>query len=277
MKVTAILSVVAVFIVTSGHCEMQETFPDHQINAKRLPQFLSVRAIEKRQLYGTCTSDEFWGKALSDYPQDCASEWETLTNALTSSLRTGALRNQSTATELQNRFSEFYCRSRCYNSFITSYIQCGSPEIADFFRGWCTRNSDGVLCYETLANVTADETQVQRNCTGSRDRTDCPANCRSALHATGRNHGCCLNVLNTTYWRSALETVNMLYGLNVTSSIQYDLWSWCGVATPGYCNLERSTLQAISTTAATTQSSAETLNLTKVLILLTSVVIIVLL
>ena len=295
MKVAAIISVAVVFIVSSGHCEMQVAFSEHDVDAKTLPDFLNVKAIEKRQVYGTCTRTELAEKISSSFPQDCTSEIQNTTDAIINQSLTTGLNGTAALGQVSDRIaaiSEIYCRPRCGNPFVTSYIQCGLPEVSDFWRGLCTKNSNDVLCYEILGNILVGEILVQIHCNGSRDRTGCPANCRSALRNIGRYSGCCLNVLNTTYSRSALETVNMLYGLNVTSSIQYDLWSWCGVATPGYCNLERSTLQAISTTAATTQSSAETLNLTtaattqssaetlnltKVLILLTSVVIIVLL
>ena len=238
--------------------------------------------FHRPQVYGTCTPTELEETISSSFPQDCTSEIQNTTDAIINqSLATGLLNGTEVLgllTQLSDgiaAISEIYCRPRCGNPLVTSYIQCGLPEVSDFWRGLCTRNSNDVLCYEILGNILVGEILVQIHCNGSSDRTDCPANCQSVLRIIGRNSRCCLNVLNNTYSR----LLNVFYGsiANFTSSVvQYDLWSWCGVTTPGYCNLERSTLEA-STTAATTQSSAETLNLTKVLILLTSVVIIVLL
>ena len=58
MKVAAIVSVAAVFIVSSGHCEMQVAFSEHDVDAKTLPDFLNVQAIEKRQVYGPMEKTE---------------------------------------------------------------------------------------------------------------------------------------------------------------------------------------------------------------------------
>ena len=139
----------------------------------------------------------------------------------------------------------------------------------------CTRNEDGDLCYERLGNILTDEIQVQFNCNGT-SRSSCPASCQGALRAISRNSGCCLNALNNTVSRAAIASFNMIYGaiVNVTSSIvHYDLWYRCNVTTPAFCSLESSTLAESSTLPTSTSSAV----ITKVLILLTSVVMVALL
>lgn len=272
MKAAVILSVVATFLLPPGHCKM----PVASDHAKMWPQFVSARArdIEKRQLLGTCTLEEL----TAGHPQDCESELQSTNNALMSSLNrtlAAAFQNQTALSDFLDQFSagigtisEIICRPRCGNPYITSYSRCGLPEVANMFRALCTRNEAGQLCFERADNILFDDFRVQSSCINSRV-SSCTTNCRRALEAIRGSSGCCLNVYNTSSLRSTVDGINMIYGsiVNITSSIvHYDLWSSCNVTTPGFCNLEESTLAA---------SSAEILHFTEVLILLTSIAVMV--
>ena len=276
MKAAVIVSVVVMFLLPSGHCKMQVA-SNHEVHSKRWPQFMSARArgIEKRQaVLGTCTSEELERlSAAIGYPRDCASELQRATSDAVNSL------SQISAESLLNRASaltainEILCRPECGNPLVTTFNQCGLPELSGSLRQFCTRNEDGDLCYERLGNILTDEIQVQSTCIGS---SSCPARCQDALRAISRNSGCCLNAFNNTVSRAAIANFNMIYGaiVNVTSSIvHYDLWYRCNVTTPAFCSLESSTLAESSTLPTSTISAV----ITKVLILLTLVVMVALL
>jgi len=282
MKAAVIVSVVIMFLLPSGHCKMQVA-SNHEVHSKQWTQFMSARArgIEKRQILrnGTCTFEEFLERlSAAGYPLDCASELQRATSDALNSLGQISAENLLNHTSALTAINEILCRPECGNPYITTYNQCGLPEISDSLRQECTRNEDGDLCYERLGNILTDEIQVRSNCIGN---SSCPASCQGALRAISRNSGCCLNAFNHTVSRAAIASFNMIYGaiVNVTSSIvHYDLWYRCNVTTPAFCSLESSTL-AESSTPATSRptSSAVILNFTKVLILLTSVVMVALL
>jgi len=302
MKAAVIVSVVVMFLLPSGHCKMQVA-SNHEVHSKQWLQFMSARArgIEKRQVVqiGTCTSEEFVEHlSAAGYPQDCASDLQRATSDAVNSL--GQISAESSLGQISaesflnytsavTAVNEIYCRPECGNPLITANNQCGLPELSDSLRQVCSRNEDGDLCYERFGNILTDEIQVQFNCNGT---SSCTASCQGALRAISGNSGCCLNAFNNTLSRAAIASANMIYGsiMNITSSIvHYDLWYRCNVTTPGFCSLESSTLAESSTRATSTlaesstlatsrpTSSAVILNFTKVLILLTSVVMVALL
>ena len=200
-------------------------------------QFLTTSSISKRQTgtLGTCTFNDY-GEFLSNYPRDCAAELNVLFANLQSP--------NAVSTALNAAF-RLLCEPRCGNPFIAFYRRCGVSQYVDFARALCTRNDGNRLCYEQFSSITSDQTQVILNCNFQLS-TACSSECQTALRTYRSNSGCCINIFNTT-----------TFGTN-NPTLQNNLWSSCGVDTPGFCNLETSTL-----------SSAEALRSVKALFLLT--------
>ena len=113
------------------------------------------------------------------------------------------------------------------------------------------RNADGTFCYEDFVRVLPDASQVASSC-DLFSFTTCSTACQNALNTYVTNSGCCINVLNNTVFSASGSTLNTLSN---------NLWSRCGVDTPGFCNVETSSL-----------SSAEAPYFVKALMMLTLVV-----
>jgi len=233
-----------VLLISGGHCRPQKTSPA-LLGALEAVQFLATSSIEKRQTtlpaYITCIRNGLQN-FLASYPQDCASEFPAAF-----SFTSGGSLNQDALTAAYR----LICQPRCGDPFIAFYNRCNVPrDLVDSVRGACARNSAGRLCYELVANLITDLTRVSANC-NSQSTTACTSECQNALRTFGSNSGCCINIANTT-------TLNSISSF---STFQYSLWSGCGVNTPGFCNLETSSL-----------SSANAPKFVKALFLLTLVV-----
>ena len=227
-------------LISGGHCRPQKTSP-----ALEVVQFLTTSSINKRQTtipaYTTCITNGLQN-FLANYPQDCASEF-----AAVLSLTSGGSFNQDAITAAYR----LICQPRCGDPIIEFYNRCNAPrDLIDSVRGTCARNSAGRLCYELLGNLITDLTRVSTNC-NSQFTTVCSSDCQNALTTLGNNSGCCINVLNVT----------TITSISPFTSLQYSLWSGCGVNTPGFCNLETSSL-----------SSAKVPKFVKALFLLTLIV-----
>ena len=183
-------------------------------------------SIDKHQTipaYATCITNGLQD-FLANYPQDCASEIATATSSI---IRSGSL-DQAVYTAAYR----LICQPRCGNPIIAYYRQCNTPQdIIDSMRALCTRNDANVLCYEQVSTIISDLTQVASNCISP---STCTAGCQNALTTSERNSGCCINIYNIT----------VATGISPFTALQNNLWSGCGVDTPGFCNLERSTLSS---------------------------------
>ena len=240
----AVVVGLVVLLISGGHCRPQKTSPA-LFGALEAVQFLTTSSIEKRQTtvppYTTCITNGLQN-FLATYPQDCTSQFSA---AL--SLTTGGSLNQDAITAAYR----LICQPRCGDPIIEFYNRCNAPrDLIDSVRGACARNSAGRLCYELVGNLITDLTRVSTNC-NSQSTTACQSDCQNALTTLGSNSGCCINVLNVT----AITSISPF------TSLQYSLWSGCGVNTPGFCNLETSSL-----------SSANAPKFVKALFLLTLVV-----
>lgn len=237
--------VVFVLLISGGHCRPQKTSPA-LLGALEAVQFLTTSSIEKRQTtavpaYTTCITNGLQN-FLASYPQDCASQFSAALG-----LTSGGSLNQDGLIAAYR----LICQPRCGDPFIAFYNRCNAPrDVIDSVRGACTRNSAGRPCYELFGNLITDLGRVSANC-NSQSTIACSSNCQNALSTFGSNSGCCINVANTT----ALNSISSF------SAFQYSLWSGCGVNTPGFCNLETSSL-----------SSANAPKFVKALFLLTLVV-----
>ena len=244
----AVIVSLSVLLISGGHCQPEVTSLAFQGTLEQV-QFLTTNSIHKRQVtpaVATCvpTLQDF----STNYPQDCATALTTVLTALQNP-------NVSAVTEAYR----VVCEPRCGNPAIGFYNQCNASQVViDSLRGLCTMNNAGRFCYEQFGSIITDVTQVTFNCSSN---SNCTATCQNALTTIGSNSGCCINIFNIT----------TLTNISPFNALQNSLWSRCGVDTPGFCNLEASTLG--STEVPTTPSSAETLKFVPALFLLTLIVI----
>ena len=247
MNVVVIVGLSVLFI-SGGHCQPVMT-SSALLGALEEVQFLTTNAMNKRQItpaIATCVPNlqDF----RTNYPQDCATELTTVLTGIQTlniSAITAAYR--------------VVCEPRCGNPAIGFYNQCNaSQDVINRLRGLCTRNNAGRLCYEQMSSMCTDITQAGFDCAPT--DSNCTTACQNALITFGNNSGCCINTLNIT-------ALSRRFPFTV---LQNSLWSRCGVDTPGFCNLEASTLS--STVAPTTQSSAKAPKFVKALFLLALIV-----
>jgi len=237
MKVTVIVLFLAAQLLC-GNCRPQATFSD--LHPHEPLQVLMTGSVNKRQaIFGTCTADEV-RQIFANYPQDCLSEFGRLD--------VSAILNQDSSAIIAAY--RIVCQPRCGNPAISLYNQCGVSVYSSILRSFCSRNDAGGLCYEDFGTLIPDYTRVSANCIPH--VSTCTSSCQSSLITFGSNHGCCLNIFNNTVFNSNSVIFPVL---------ENDLWSDCGVNTPGFCDLQTSSL-----------SAAEGAYLVKVLYLLTLVV-----
>ena len=241
MMPAPVIVLLALLLIPSGDCrsvrpQVTSGFDD----ALSVVEFLTTSSINKRQILGTCSRSQVQN-ILADYPRDCSSQFQNL--VVSNIVNEDAARVTATYRIL--------CQPRCGNPIITFYNRCGLSRYSHVTRGVCTRDDTGRFCYEEFGTLLPNDRRVVSECI-SRRTFVCSTNCRNALITLRRDNGCCLNILNSTLFRGSGNTY---------STTSYNLWSSCGVGTPGFCSLQTSSL-----------SSAKATVFVKVLLLLTFVV-----
>ena len=214
-------------LIPGGHCWPQTTAFQDTFQAV---EFLTTSSIDKRQTipaYITCIRNGVQD-FLANYPQDCAPAFTSLLNS--SNIVSGGSINQDAITAAYR----LICQPRCGDPLIANYNRCNAPRDAiDSFRYECARNSAGRLCYELTGNLFTDFTRVSTNC-NLQSSTNCTTGCQNALTTFASNSGCCINTLNITSGNNVFPF----------TTLDYSVWSGCGVNTPGFCNLETSSLSS---------------------------------
>ena len=178
-----------------------------------------------------------------NYPLDCAAQ---LSNLDVSDI---VGENAGTLTAAYR----VICQPRCGNPIITFYSRCGYSQYIGITRGVCTRNDAGMFCYEEFNTLLSNEQRVVTQCGIPRSSFQvCTTGCRNALITWRCVNGCCINVLNSTVFSASGRTY---------ATLSNNLWSSCRVGTPGFCNLQMSSL-----------NFAQAPNFLKVLLVLTFIV-----
>lgn len=233
-------------MIPCGHCRPEVNFSDLHFPLETL-QMLTMGSIDKRQTttIGMCTAGELQ-QIFANYPQECGSGL--------SMLDVSSVLNQNRVSAVIAAY-RVICQPRCGNPFITFYNRCGLSLYGSVVRGLCSKNEADMFCYEGLETIITDTTRAASSC--SSRRSPCTSNCRMSLTTFRNNNGCCLNVFNSTVYSSS-SVIIPIY--------EPDLWSGCGVNTPGFCDLQTSSL-----------SAAERPYFVRVLILLTLIVTVVML
>ena len=213
-----------VLLIPGGHCRPQVTSSALQ-GALEALQFLSTSSVAKRQtsIFGTCSRNQV-ANIFANYPRDCAAQLGNLDVSGILGLNAAAL----TATY------RIICQPRCGNPIITFYSRCGFSQYIGVTRGVCTRDDAGVFCYEKFNTLVPNEQAVMTQCRLPRSSFQvCTTGCQSALITWRNENGCCINILNSTVFSTSGSTY---------ATFSNNLWSSCGVGTPGFCNIHTSSL-----------------------------------
>ena len=216
MMNAAVIVVLAVLLIPDGHCQPQvSSFKSRTTNSGIRKRQLQVTALR-----GTCTPNDF-REFLANLTQDCEAGF----NAWLGTFSQNANSTRSTA----------FCQPECGNQVIAFYNRCNaSQELVNSVRGFCARNAANRPCYELSSTVFSDLSgQVASNC-NSQSSKACSTGCQNALNTFKNNSGCCINVVNIT----------TLTSIGVFTNLQNNLWSSCRIDTPGFCDLETSTLNS---------------------------------
>lgn len=247
MMNVAVIVFLAVLLTHDGHCQPQVTSVLQ--GTLEAVQFLSTSTVTKRQtqIFGTCSRSQA-ANIFANYPRDCAAQLSNLDVSGLVDQNAGALTAYRTI-----------CQPRCGNPIITFYSRCGYSQYIGILRGMCTRNNAGMFCYEEFNTLLPNEQRVVTQCGISRSsfQAVCTTGCQSALVTWRSENGCCINVLNSTVFSTSGNTY---------TTLSNNLWSSCRVGTPGFCNLQTSSL-----------SFAQAPTFVKVLLLLTFIVTVMLL
>ena len=243
MMNVAVIVLLAVLLTRGSHCQPQVTSSVLQGTLEAV-QFLSKSSVTKRQtqIFGTCSRSQV-ANIFENYPPDCAAQ---LTNLDASDIVDQNARTLTTAYRI-------ICQPRCGNPIITFYSRCGYSQYIGITRGVCTRNDAGIFCYEEFNTLLPNEQRVVTQCGIPRSSFQvCTTGCQNALITWRSENGCCINVLNSTVFSTSGNTY---------ATLSNNLWSSCRVGTPGFCNLQTSSL-----------SFAQAPTFVKVLLLLTFIV-----
>lgn len=222
MKAAVIILILAAQALY-GNCRSQVTFS--ALQTLETLQIVTSGSVDKRQItVGSCTTDEI-RPIFANYPQDCASRLGMLD--------VSAVLNQDVPTLIAGY--RIICEPRCGNPIITFYNRCGLSRFSGVLRSFCSRNDAGGLCYEDFGTLIPNYNSVARSCIPH--VSTCTTSCQSSLTAFRNSNGCCLNIFNNTVFSSGSNSFNL-------PALENDLWSDCGVDTPGFCDIQTSSLSA---------------------------------
>ena len=224
MMNVAVIVFLTVLLIPGDHCRPQVTSSALQ-GALEALQFLSTRSVTKRQTqtFGTCSQDQF-DNIFANYPPDCVAQLRNLD--------VSDIVDQN-ADALTARY-RIICQPRCGNPIITFYSRCGYSQDIGIIRGVCTKNDAGIFCYEEFNTLFSNEDRVVTRCGIPRSSFQvCTTGCRSSLITWRSENGCCINILNSTVFSTSGRTY---------ATLTNNLWSSCGVGTPGFCNIQTSSL-----------------------------------
>ena len=212
-----------VLMVPGGHCRPQVTASALQ-GALEAVQFLSTSSVAKRQtgIFGTCSRSQV-ANIYANYPRDCAAQLSNLDLSGIFSLNADAV----------TAGYRFICQPKCGNPMITFYSRCGFSQYIGIVRAMCTRNDAGVFCYEKFNSLLTNAQRVATQCGIPQSSFQvCATDCQSSLITWRSESGCCINILNNTHFNAP----------GAIATLSNNLWSSCGVSTPGFCNVHTSSL-----------------------------------
>lgn len=179
----------------------------------------AMRHFSKRQdIPGlTCTADDL----SRIFPTNCADEFATIGTNPDFANDPDAIR--------------VLCDTGCLDPVLQFFDECleGTDfgfDLPTLLREYCASNANGQRCADIQALTNQTTTVIGASClsaTGGIPDGNCSAACVTALENSNSLVDCCVNVANVT-------GLNQLPGLSTI--VSYELWSGCGVQTPGFCS-----------------------------------------
>ena len=148
----------------------------------------------------------------------------------------------STRTNTVTQFYDLICDpcGMLYTEFLRT--SCDA-DLAEFYELHCGRNASNVRCdvVETEALATSNSSvlaaRVACNASLMNPTVACAPECATLLGTIRDDYGWCINnVINNAYARLA-DSLNPR-SQNITSLVNYELWSRCNVITPRFCHPE---------------------------------------
>ena len=130
------------------------------------------------------------------------------------------------------RYSALECKHLASKK-IEIYEECSDTVSAREIRQECGFNEKGDYCGTIGGTELEDAFLVYQKCYGFFTSNECQTGCRAELEALKERLGCCVNNMNSTRYSSTDDVPVLVTG--------YELWSACGVETPGFCNLPTDT------------------------------------
>ena len=170
----------------------------------------------KRQdnFFGVCTQEEYYEWFYNKYPPNCRFLMENL--------------------QFEQVRYLVYCDEECGDPYLNYLKSCeeegeesSEESSVSYYEDLCHENSNGVPCaYYFLAQEKLQPAYyVEMNCNmefGDAGNSNCSFDCFIALHQFKNQLGCC---------------VNNIYNHTETNMVaDFNLWSKCGVSTPGHCS-----------------------------------------
>lgn len=182
-----------------------------------------------------CTTQET-NDLLSAIPEDCIRDLNTITGGFLLNIFFNNDLFQLNPATLTAAFN-VVCQPRCGNPIVRFYRDCGNPpQAAETFRYLCSTNAAGSQCFERFDPLLPNANQSLFSCSTS--NILCSSSCSNALTTLRSNTGCCVNFLNDSA---------VFGGSLILSTLQFELWDRCSVATPTFCDLDTSTISHATT------------------------------
>lgn len=173
------------------------------MNKEMQTQSLLGRSSSEDIYPSICNDYEYEEWYLNEYPKECQ---EAFTNAST-----------------LNELFQIYCDPFCGKLYFDYLDGCGNAGIilTAFYTNLCTENERGVACYHYITSDDYPNSKPEVDDYCFPVNSSCTMECYHALDLLSTNLGCCVNTLyNQTIPHPAAD---------------YELWTHCGLSTPGYC------------------------------------------
>ena len=188
----------AKYVETKSDCNGNYNFQE----SKSIDERINRQEI----FFGVCSQEEYIEWYYSQYPENCRYLMENL--------------------QFEQQRYLVYCDEECGEPYLNFLKSCeDSEQSAQYYKDLCYENSNGVQCaYYFLAQEKLQPAYyVENNCDMAfGNGNNCSFDCFIALHQFKNQLGCCVN--------------NIYNHSSVYQVADFQLWSKCGVDTPGRCS-----------------------------------------
>ncbi len=133
--------------------------------------------------------------------------------------------NAAASHEYSDTLYSLYCDTDCGDVYSDFLSFCGKQGewLSDFYNGLCRTNERGLPCFLFVGRYKSSHTlsQVESICLSTTMKNGCSLECKDAIESFNLMLGCCV--------------INIYSSITPTHGPWHQLWSLCGVSTPGYC------------------------------------------